>query len=150
MHEFPGSDQGFVQSEVMYVCMYVCTKQMENISFECRRYHYKSGKVMQRHDDSTCASTPQQICLSCFLISSCSVVTRSSVPPARLAFFTPQTTPDLEPSMNTTFPPHFWGENGARYRQRTDSWCLSFLRSVYLTVMCSLSNEKSEGHTVIH
>ena len=104
---------------------------------------------MQRHD-STCASTPQQICLSCFLISSCSILTRSSGPLVRLAFFTLQTNPALAPLVNTTLPPPFWGEYGAKYQQRTDLVCLAFLWSTYWTVIWSFKNENWDGQSVIH
>ena len=115
----------------------------------CRRWYYKGRKVLQRQD-SACTSTLQQICLSCFLIISCSMLTRSSMPSEHLAFFTLQTIPALSPSVNTINPPPFWGENGARFRQRMDSVCLSFFQSMYLTVMQSLLNGNPDGHMVIH
>ena len=66
------------------------------------------------------------------------------------AFRALQTVPALSPSVNMINPPPFWGENGARFWQRTDSVCLLFFWSVYLTVMRSLLNENPDGHMVIH
>ena len=110
---------------------------------------YEGRKVVQWHD-SMCASTPQQVRLSCFTVSSCSLVTRSRVPSACFAFFTLQMDPVLAPLINTTLPPPFWGEYGAKYQQRTDSVCLAFFQSVYWTIIWLFSNENWDGQSIIH
>ena len=104
---------------------------------------------MQWHN-STCISTPQQIYLSCPLISSCLIVTRSRVPWACLAFFTLKTDPALAPLINTTLPPPFWGGCGTKYQHRMDSVCLAFLQSIYWTVMQSFVSGNWEGKSIIH
>ena len=104
---------------------------------------------MQQHD-SICVSTPQQKCLSCPLISSCSTVMRSRVPWACLAFFTLQTDPALAPLMNMILPPPFWGKYSTKHWHWTDSVCLVFFQSVYWMVMWSFVSENWEGQSIIH
>ena len=110
---------------------------------------YEGRKVVQQHN-SICASTPQQVCPSCFTISSCSLVTRSRVPSVHLAFFTLQMDPVLAPLINTTLPPPFWGKNSAKYQQRMDLVCLAFFQSVYWPIIWSFSNENWDGQSIIH